>query len=131
MWGKLQQLFRRQPAPPPPEPPVVQVSPEPTSVGVSLERERRDFTALAKEFEQLFAYRPDLIALVTEANAGQDVTGVRKLLQDAVSAQRDTLRELLESLKPQILQFNGASELKEHLGVLLTTLQNTLPSKQP
>lgn len=129
MWGKLQQLFRRQPAPSLTRLEPLQASPEPTSVGVSLERERRDFTALAKEFEHLFAYRPDLIPLVTEVRAGQDVMRIRKLLQEAVSGERETLRELLESLKPQLLQFNGAAELQEHFATLLAILQHTLPAK--
>jgi hypothetical protein len=126
MWEKLQQLFRRQPAT---KLEAVQPTAEPTSVGVGLERERRDFTVLAKEFDYLFAYRPDLLPLVNEVNAGQDAASVRKLLQDSALRERDTLRELLESLKPQILQFNDAPDLQEHLGVLLATLQYTLPSK--
>jgi hypothetical protein len=130
MWEKLQQLFRRQPsALPSAKPEEVQASAEPTSVGVGLERERRDFTALAKEFEYLFAYRPDLIPLVTEVKAGQDVSHVRTILQGAVSAQRDTLRELLESLKPQVLQFSEAPELQENFETLLGVLQHALPSK--
>jgi hypothetical protein len=126
MWGKLQHLFRHRPAP---NLEAVQPTAEPTSVGVSLERERRDLTVLAKEFDYLFAYRPDLLPLVSEVNAGQDVVSIRKLLEDTALRERDTLRELLGSLKPQILQFHETPELQEHFGILLATLQYTLPSK--
>jgi hypothetical protein len=131
MWGKLQQLFRRQ-LTPSAEPKPVLTSAEPTSVGVGLERERRDFTALAREFETLFSYRPDLIPLVTEVKAGQEVVAVRKTLQEALARERETLRELLESLKPQLQRLGetfGSGELQEHLGGLLTTLQTSLPTK--
>jgi hypothetical protein len=129
MWKTIRKLFFREAQPPREEESVLQTTGEPISVGVGLERERRDFTALAKEFEHLFAYRPDLIPLVTEARAGQDVANLRKLLQNAVSDERDTLRELLESLKPQLLQFKDAPELKEHCETLLGILQHSLPAK--
>ncbi len=129
MWGKLQQLFRSQPAPPSAKLEAFQTTAEPTSVGVTLERERRDFTALAKEFDSLFAYRPDLLPLVHEVNAGQDTASIRKLLQDTALRERDTLGDMLGSLKPQILHFHKAPELQEHLEMLLATLQYTLPAK--
>ena len=129
MWQTIRKLFAREAQPPREKDLVLQATGEPTSVGVNLERERRDFTVLAKEFEHLFAYRPHLIPLVTEVKAGQDVSQVRKVLQDAVSAQRDTLRELLDGLKPQLLQFKDAPELKEHFETLLGILQHSLPAK--
>ena len=69
---------------------------------------------------------------MAEVKAGQEVVAVRKTLQEALARERETLRELLESLKAQLQRLGetfGSGELHEHLGGLLTTLQTSLPTK--
>jgi hypothetical protein len=131
MWGKFRNLFARERVSQPGEVPVTQIAGEPTSVGVGLERELRDLAVLAREFEPLFAYRPDLIPLVTEVT-DHDLNRVRKTLQEATEQERKRLTQSLEGLKPQFSQLaktSGSTELQERLGSLLTILETNLPTR--
>lgn len=132
MWGKIRKFFARQAVPHLEEAPVLLATGEPTSVGVGFERELRDLAVLAREFEPLFAYRTDLIALVTELKVNQDLSSIRKTLQEATEEERNTLRQSLEGFKPQLAQLTqtqAGAELQEKLQVLLATLETALPSR--
>ncbi len=129
MLGAIRKLFVRQEEPQPEETPVFQTAGEPTSVGVGLEHDLRELSSLAREFEPLFAYRPDLIPLVTEVSSQHDLDGVRKILQEASEGESSRLRQSLESMKPHLAQLGNTQELQERLEAMLTTLGTTLPTR--
>jgi hypothetical protein len=131
MWGVIRKLFRRPSVPQ--EEPVAALPPatptaEPTPVGVDLERDLRELAQVAREFEPLFAYRPDLISKVTEVRGNVDANVVRKNLKKAVLQESQRLRHSLETLKPQLAQLKNP-DLEERFTALLTTLETSLPTR--
>jgi hypothetical protein len=127
MLGVIRKLFARQVEAVPEGEPVFQSAGEPTSVGVGLEHDLRELAALAREFEPLFAYRPDLIPLVTEISQ-HDAESVRTLLQEASDGERSRLKQSLGGIQPHLTQL-GNEELRERLEAMLTTLETTLPTR--
>lgn len=128
MWGIIRKLFGRQSVPQSQEETFSSPLVEPTSVGVDLERDLRDLAQVVREFEPLFAYRPDLMSKVSELKENFDVKSIQKNLRKAASQESQRLRHSLETLKPQLAQLNNA-DLEERLSILLTTLETTLPTR--